>query len=402
MEVWKRNLYIIWIAQFFAVGGISLVLPFLPLFIRELGVASIEDERIWSGWAYAGPFLLSFLSTPIWGTLGDKYGRKVMTVRAIFGLGITQILVGFSQTPFQLVLFRLIQGILSGFIPAALSLVSANTPKERSGYVLGVLQTSTATGSIIGPLIGATLATFFGFRIIFFINAATCIFIGLFIIWGFKEISTVSKEEKYHTIIDNFKYIMTKKYILVMLFVFLLAQTGIVSNSPIFTLFIESISSNTINLATTAGIVFSIAGVANVIFAPIWGKKNDQHGAKRNLSIALFLGAIAIGLHCMATNVFIVSFLRIILGISIGGILPALYSIMSNNTPIERRGGVLGIASSFSTLGNMVGPLIGGYIASYYGFNFVFLFGAVMLVLCGSIVLKGFIDPQATKNYDNI
>jgi len=398
MEVWKRNLYIIWVAQFFSIGGISLILPFLPLFIRELGVASVEQERIWSGWAYAGPFLLSFLSTPIWGTLGDKYGRKVMTVRAIFGLGLTQILVGFSQTPFQLVIFRSIQGILSGFIPAALSLVSANTPKERSGYALGVLQTSTAAGSIIGPLIGAALATFFGFRVIFFINAVICTLIGFFIIWGFKEISTVSKEEKYYNIIDNFKYLATKRYMLITLFIFLLTQTGIVSNSPIFTLFIESITSDTTNLATIAGIIFSIAGIANVISGPIWGKKNDQYGAKLNLSLALFMAAIAIGLHSIATNVFLVSFFRIILGISIGGILPALYSIMSNNTPIERRGGILGIASSFSTLGNLFGPLIGGYIASYYGFNFVFWFGALLLLICGSIVLKGFIEPPKTKS----
>jgi DHA1 family multidrug resistance protein-like MFS transporter len=395
MEVWKRNLYIIWISQFFAIGGISLVLPFLPLFIRELGVVNAEQERIWSGWAYAGPFLLSFLSTPIWGTLGDKYGRKVMTVRAIFGLGLTQILVGFSQTPFQLVLFRLIQGILSGFIPAALSLVSSNTPKERSGYALGILQTSTAAGSIIGPLIGATLAAFFGFRVIFFINATTCILIGFFIIWGFKETYSVSKEEKHYNIFDNFKYLATKKHLLVILFVFFIAQTGIVSNSPIFTLFVESITPNTANLATTAGIIFSIAGVANMISGPIWGKKNDQYGAKRNLSLALFLGSIAIGLHSIATNVFTISFFRIILGISIGGILPALYSLMSNDTPIERRGGILGIASSFSTLGNMVGPLLGGYIASYYGFHVVFLFGALLLAICGGMILKGYISTKS-------
>lgn len=392
MQIWKRNLYIIWISQFFSIGGISLVLPFLPLFIRELGVQSAEQERIWSGWAFAGPFLVSFLSTPLWGALGDKYGRKMMTVRAIFGLGISQILVGMSQTPFQLVFFRMIQGIVSGFIPAALALVSANTPKEHNGYALGVLQTSTAAGSILGPLLGATLSAFFGFRIIFFINAVTCIIIGFFIIYGFKEVSVNEKTEKHYTILDNFNFIRQRKHLFLAVIIIFLAQGSIMTNQPIFTLFVETMVSNSKYLPTIAGAIFSIAGVASVIAGPIWGKKNDKNGSSKNLSIALFIGAISIGLHAVATTPYHIAFFRILLGISIGGILPSLYTLMSNETPLERRGGILGISSSFTTLGNMVGPITGGYVASYFGFTTVFIFGSVILLVCGSMVRKGFID----------
>lgn len=392
MEIWKKNLYIIWISQFFAIGGISLVLPFLPLFIRELGVISIEEERIWSGWAFAGPFLLSFLSTPFWGALGDKYGRKAMTVRAIFGLGISQILVGMSQTPFQLVFFRMIQGVVSGFIPAALSLVSSNTPKEHNGYALGVLQTSTAAGSIMGPLLGATLAAFFGFRIIFFINAALCIVIGFFIIYGFKEVVRTNKNEKTYTIFDNFKFIRERRHLFLAVIIIFLAQGSIMSNQPIFTLFIETMVTDPRYLATIAGAIFSIAGVANVIAGPIWGRKNDKTGSSRNLTIALFIGAFSIGLHSLATNPYHVAILRIFLGISIGGILPSLYTLMSNETPLERRGGILGVSSSFTVLGNMLGPITGGYVASFFGFQAVFILGAVILIFSGVIVKNGFID----------
>jgi len=392
MELWKRNLYIIWISQFFAIGGISLVLPFLPLFIRELGINSTAEERIWSGWAFAGPFLLSFISTPIWGSLGDKYGRKLMTVRAIFGLGISQILVGLSQTPFQLVLFRMIQGVVSGFIPAALSLVASNTPKEKSGYALGVLQTSTAAGSIMGPLIGATLSAFFGFRIIFFINAFICIIIGFFIIYGFKEITTNNDNGKSYNIFDNLSFIKQRKHLSLALIIIFLAQMSIMTNQPIFTLYIETMISDQKYLATISGIIFSITGIANVISGPIWGKRNDKYGSSKNLSIALFIGSFSILLHAFVNNPIYVGFLRILLGISIGGILPSLYTLMSNETPIERRGGVLGISSSFTTLGNMIGPLTGGYIASYLGFQMVFFYGALILLICGSIVIKGFID----------
>ena len=395
MLAWRRNLYIIWISQFFAIGGISLVLPFLPLFIRELGVHNTEQERIWSGWAFAGPFLLSFLSTPIWGALGDKYGRKMMTVRAIFGLGISQILVGMSQTPFQLVLFRMIQGIVSGFIPAALALVSSNTPKEHNGYALGVLQTSTAAGSIMGPLLGATLATFFGFRVIFFINAVISIIIGFFIIYGFDEKTTADKNEKHYTIFENFNYIRQRKHLFLAVIIIFLAQGSLMSNQPIFTLFIETLVKDPRYLTTIAGAIFSIAGIADVISGPIWGKKIDKSGSSNILRLSLFIGAISIGLHVFATNPYHVAFFRILLGISLGGILPALYTLMSIATPLERRAGILGISSSFTVLGNMIGPLTGGYVASYFGFNAVFLLGSAILFSCGIIVRKGFIDGKS-------
>jgi MFS transporter, DHA1 family, multidrug resistance protein len=392
MQVWKRNLYIIWLSQFFAIGGISLVLPFLPLFIRELGVQSTEQERIWSGWAFAGPFLLSFLSTPLWGTLGDKYGRKMMTVRAVFGLGISQILVGLSQTPLHLVLFRMIQGVVSGFIPAALALVSSNTPKEHNGYALGVLQTSTAAGSIMGPLLGSMLAAIFGFRVIFFVNAAVCIIIGFFIMYGFEEITTPDKNEKHYTILDNFNFIRQRKHLFLAVIIIFLAQDALMTNQPIFTLFIETMVKDPKYLATIAGAIFSIAGVADVISGPIWGKKIDKSGPRRNLRLALFIGGISIALHSMATNPYHVALFRVLLGISLGGILPSLYTLMSNETPLERRGGILGVSSSFTVLGNMVGPITGGYIASYFGFNAVFFFGSAIMLFCGIMVWKGFID----------
>ena len=157
MEVWKRNLYVLWGTQFLAMLGMNLVVPFLPFFVRELGVSEGE-VAFWSGAAFSGTFLSAFFATPFWGSLGDRYGRKVMVVRALFGLAVSQVLVGLSQDVYQLVLFRLLQGGISGFIASSLALVSTNTPKNRIGYALGVLQSSTASGMVLGPFVGGLLA----------------------------------------------------------------------------------------------------------------------------------------------------------------------------------------------------------------------------------------------------
>ena len=184
---WKKNLYIMWICQFLAMVGMSSIVPFLPLFVRELGVTSIEETSKWSGLVFAGPFFVSLFLSSVWGNLGDKYGRKMMTIRATFGLALAQILIGFSQDINQLFIARMIQGGLSGFLPAAMALIASNTPEEKTGYALGMLQSSTAAGTVLGPLLGGVIADFFSFRAVFFVVAGLLFLVGFAIIFFVKE-----------------------------------------------------------------------------------------------------------------------------------------------------------------------------------------------------------------------
>ncbi|MBL0107881.1 MAG: MFS transporter [Ignavibacteria bacterium] len=135
-------------------------------------------ERI----VFSGPFILSFLLTPVWGVLGDRFGKKKMVLRAIFGLAVSQFLIGLSANVWQLFAFRMVQGAISGFIASSLALVSASTPKERSGYSIGILQTSISSGTVIGPFIGGFIADMTSYRTVFFITSAICFFSGLLVI----------------------------------------------------------------------------------------------------------------------------------------------------------------------------------------------------------------------------
>ena len=150
LEPWRKTLYVIWLSQFITMVGMSLVVPFLPFYVRDLGITDPDEVAWWSGLAFSGPFIVSFFLIPVWGYLGDRYGRKLMVIRAIFGLAISQALIGLSQNVEMLFFFRMLQGVMSGFIAAALALVSVNTPREKAGYAIGLLQTATASGNIIG------------------------------------------------------------------------------------------------------------------------------------------------------------------------------------------------------------------------------------------------------------
>lgn len=272
---WKRNLYIIWIAQFIAMIGMSMVIPFLPFYIRELGVTDPTELEKWSGLVFAGPFVLSFVMTPVWGALGDKFGKKPMVVRAIFGLALSQLLLGLATDVFQLLLFRMFQGAVSGFIAASLALIASVTPKEKSGYALGMLQTSIAAGTIIGPVIGGLLADIISVSNIFFITSVMCFSSGILIIFLVDKGSTMVQNSSY-TVIDNIKYSFSSPRLIIPLISIFFVQVALMMTMPVFALYIESFKINTEYISTITGTIFGVMGLFTVISSPWWGKKERR------------------------------------------------------------------------------------------------------------------------------
>ena len=395
MELWRKNLYILWGTQFLAMIGMNLVVPFLPFFIRQLGVTDQTELSRWSGMVFSGPFILSFIATPIWGTLGDRYGRKIMVVRAIFGLATSQVLIGFSQNVYQLFFFRVVQGAISGFIASALALVSTNTPKDKIGYALGFLQSSTAGGMVLGPFVGGLLADLIGYREIFFVTAGLC-FVGCVVVAVYvKEISRGSVDGKKFSVMENYKLMVTDKRLRIIGFALVVGQISVLMIEPIFALFIESFKTDTKYLSTLAGGIFSISGLFMVVSAPWWGKRNDRRGYKKNLYTALAVVGIAYAGHMIVRDLVQLAFLRAFLGFARGGVLPALYSLASLYAPAERRGGIIAIASSLTLLGNMLGPTIGGFVAGHFGIMVSFAANSCMLLATSFIIMKYLQeDPQ--------
>lgn len=393
LEPWRRNLYIIWGAQLIAMMGMSLVVPFLPFFIRDLGVSSIDDVARWSGYVFSGPFFFSFFLTPVWGYLGDRYGRKLMVVRAIFGLAISQLLIGFSQNVEMLFFFRMIQGAISGFIAAALALVSATTPQEKAGYALGLLQTATASGNVIGPLVGGSLADAFGYRPIFFIVSALCMIAGILIVRFVKDSPLPgAKQETTDSLASNYRYAFLSKPIRVALGIIFFSQVAVLMIQPVFALYVEYLEPNKAHLATIAGAIFSTAGIFMIISAPWWGTRNDVKSYKTNLSFAIFGAAVAYALQGLVTQSYQLIFLRALQGFCMGGILPSLYSYISKNSLQSRRGGIMGIASSFNVLASMLGPTLGGYVAAHAGLRENFFITGGLLFLTALAVRRFFVD----------
>lgn len=380
MESWKRNLYSLWTTEFLTVLGIALVLPFLPFYIRELGVKESEDVKRWSGLIYAAPFLLATFTGPLWGWLGDRYGRRMMLVRAIFGFAVTTFLMAFARDVYHLFFLRLIQGGVAGSIAATLAIVATTTPREHMGYAMGVLQTSLTTGGIIGPFIGGFLADQIGYRNIFFLTGGLGALAGILVIFLVHEDERTQETSKSTGLLSNYRFVFTSSALSAIFISSLIVQMAIMAVQPVLSLFVEKLWPTTDNLATMAGAVFAITGLSSLLASPYWGKRGDRIGCKKTLTITLLGTGISYAPQGLVSQVYQLLILRFIQGLFVGGVLPALYTLTSLNTPEERRGGIMGITRSGLLMGNVIGPISGGFLAASFGMRPLFFLTAALLI----------------------
>ncbi len=314
-----------------------------------------------------------------------------MILRAIFGLAIAQVIIGFSTDVTFLFIARLLQGALSGFLPAAMALAASNTPEDKTSYVLGTLQSSTTAGNILGPLIGGVLSDIIGFRNVFFAVAGLLSITGFLVLIFVKEERRRSEDIHPFSFIQNWKFLLHEKNLLVPSILIMITALGFSFVRPIFVLYIENLNISTNILATITGALYSIVGFFSTIGSPWWGKKAETIGIKKSLLYASIITGLMYCSHAFITDPLHLIPVRMILGFGFGALLPLLFSAVSKNVKAERRGGVIGVASSFQILGNMTGPIVGGYAVSMIGIKSAFILTGMfffMMVVLIKIKMK--------------
>ncbi len=384
-HLWKRNLFVLALAQFIAMVGMTSCIPFLPLYVRELGITNLADAKIWSGYVMGAATFSGVIFAPLWGYIGDKYGRKMMNVRAAAGLTVTIILMGYVSNVYELVASRFLLGALSGIIASALAFVSANTPSDRSGFAIGVLQSSLSAGSIIGPFIGGTIADRSGIRSVFIIIGVLCTISTLLIIFFLKEDKYEVSNRKQVSINDNIKFIYQNKQLVILMLLIIFAQAGIQLTMPIFAFFVESLQAPKSHLATITGSLFGTVALFSIMFAPIWGRRNDKKDWRKTVFVSTSICALFLMLHIIMPEYHYLFPLRIVFGIFVAAIIPSLYSAINKQVPSESKGGIMGIASSANMFGTFAAYLSSGYIASFFGINATFIASGLLLLFVAFI-----------------
>lgn len=393
-EVWKRNLFVLSAAQFVYRAGTRSLIPFLPLFIQDLGNTSTVSAAIWSGWIFAVPFIVSFFTTPLWGSFGDRYGRKLMTIISVFGFALSQYLMGSSANLTQLLIFAAFQEALGGFYPAAVSLTASNTPKENTAYALGVIQFANGAGNVVGPVIGGLLAVIIGYREVFYLVAGVVGSTGIIILLFIREENFSAEKQSYLSLLQNLKYIFNEKVLFASALFLLIYSLSVSVIRPTFPLFIAELSSVK-NVSSITGIILGIYGGTSAVASALFGKLIK----KKNIITIFYFVAIT----ASATSVLIgffhsITILIILLsagGFAVGLILPLIFTLISNHTEQERKAGVFGLGSSFMIVGNFGGSIVAGYIVSLIGLSFPFIAAGLLFFLILPVI------RYSLKNYQD-
>ncbi len=234
---WKRNLTVAWLGCFLTGAAFSLVMPFLPLYVEQLGVTGHSALNMWSGLVFSITFLFSAIASPFWGGLADRKGRKIMLLRSALGMAIIMLLMGMAQNVWQFLILRALLGLLGGFIPNANALIATQIPRQKSGWALGTLSTGGVSGALLGPLAGGLLADHYGLRPVFFITASVLFLCFLVTLICIREnFAPVAKKEMLHAR-DVLASLKNPKLVLSLFVTTMIIQVATGSIAPILTLY---------------------------------------------------------------------------------------------------------------------------------------------------------------------
>ncbi|MFT4292819.1 multidrug efflux MFS transporter [Enterobacter sp.] len=382
MESWKVNLISVWFGCFFTGLAISQILPFLPLYVSQLGVSSHEALSMWSGLVFSVTFLVSAIVSPMWGSLADRKGRKLMLLRASLGMAVAILLQAFATNVWQLFVLRALMGLTSGYIPNAMALVASQVPRERSGWALSTLSTAQISGVIGGPIMGGFLADNVGLRAVFFITAALLVISFLVTLFLIKEGGrpVVSKSER----LSGKAVFATLPYPGLMISLFVTTMVIQLCNGsvgPILALFIKSMEPDSNNIAFLSGMIAAVPGVSALISAPRLGKLGDRIGTARILMGTLIFAVVLFFAMSFVTSPLQLGVLRFLLGFADGAMLPAVQTLLVKYSSDQVTGRIFGYNQSFMYLGNVAGPLMGASVSAMAGFRWVFAATAVVILV---------------------
>ncbi len=355
---------------------------------------------LWSGGISFVQALVLAIFSPIWGSVADRHGRRLMLLRVAFGGGTIFACMGLAQNVYQFAVLRIIQGALTGVIAPGTALAVSFVPRESLGYALGVLQTSVFAGNAVGPLVGGVIADQVGFRPSFIATGVLMWMAGFVILFLVKERFVPPPPApvgaaRWETV-ANLRRTAQDRQLLVIMGVLFSVQFGSSTVVPILPLFVETLAPDA-SAATLTGIIFTVTGVVSSVAVIFLGRLGDRFGYRR-LLIVMALGAGLFYIpQAMVTNAGQLIVLRGLLGFFDGGIIPTANALIGSRVSSEQRGTVFGLIYAASSMGFAFGPLFGAILAATIGFRSVFLSTAIVLLLVGIILPFALEDTRVTR-----
>jgi MFS transporter, DHA1 family, multidrug resistance protein len=385
---WRRNLAALWFAQFTAIFGFSFAFPFLPVYLRELGVHDPGQLALWSGVAGGASGAALAVMSPIWGVLADRYGRRAMLLRAMVGAGLTVGLMGFARGPLDLVALRLVQGATSGTVAAATALVASGTPRHRVGWALGVLTSAVAVGSALGPLVGGLAAAAFGVRAIFWGGGVLLAVATLPVLFVVREVPVKRSEQDQRSALELLRATAPGAItaIAVLLVCQALLQLAYSGSQPLVVLrLLEHLSTG---IEAVTGVAFAAAGLASALASVVYVAAARRIGYRTVGVLAALLMAASLLVVGWSPGVAGIVAAAALAGLFYGTLGPVISTMIGLETPTAAQARVFGVGASATAIGFALGPFSAGVFAARLGTSVAVSVCAFAATLLG-VVLAG-------------
>lgn len=394
MATWKRTLYILSIAQLLSSVGFSMIFPFLPNYVDSLGTNTNISLVFWAGAVFSAQAITMALSSPIWGAVADRFGRKPMVMRAMFGGAAIIFLMGFARTAEELVLLRAIQGLITGVVAAGNALIASVAPRERTGYAMGILQTASWSGVAVGPVMGGILADLYGYQIAFLVTAVLLLVGGFLVMFGVHEqFERPARKRGAPGMLGGWKEIFRARGVGATFLARFTAGLGRGILTPILPLFVPLLLAERGGEGTFTGLVIGVASATGTVSAILLGNLGDRIGHRRVLVFSSLAAALCYLPMTFVTTPWQLLALNALAGAAVGGVMPALSALLARYAPGGAVGSAFGLDNAVMSASRAVAPLVGvGAAAVFGGYRATFVAAALVFVgtlLVGALLLPG-------------
>ena len=384
-DVWKTNLPVLWIAVFLCCASYTSCIPFLPVYLlRDLGVAP-EEVNFWAGLSFAVTFLGCTIMAPYWGALADHVGQRKMALRAGYGLALTYFLTGVCQNVYQLLAVRVLCGVVAGFVPACMSMASSSLPENRMGWGMGLMQTALSSGTIMGPLMGGYMASWFGMRMSFYVGSLALFAGTIAVMLVVKDLTILQRgsfnaSSLWHDLQDTLRN-RELRFIMLMFF---MVQTCVMTIQPLITMYVgQLMGAMGDDAVKMSGVIFSLAGFAGILAAPFWGKRGQSYGYVRIFALVTFTAGFINLFQVFIQDVWQFAAIQFVYGLFLAGAVPNINANLTVVTDKNTRGKAFGLSTSANQFGGVVGPLLGGVLGACMSTRHVLVATGCILMCMG-------------------
>lgn len=390
MHSWKRNQAAVTAAAFVGFTGFTLVMPFLPLYIRQLGVTDIGEIALWTGVTLGVSPAIAALTAPFWGRVGDRFGSKLLVQRSLVSFIVAMSAMAYATKPWHLFALRALQGFFAGYGPLTLSMAAMSAPRDKLAVAIGTVQTAQRMGPAVGPIIGGVLAPLFGLRNSFFV-AAGFYAVALVVVTAlYREPPHAVRSARERRRTPFASILAFENFLLLMIVIFGL-QLVDRSFGPILPLYLGEVGYSSADVPIVAGTLFSILALTTALGHHLSSRLLKRRTPRAVLVSAVLIGGSALTLFTLAGGLWLMGSTMAVVGLCIGTSMTTAFAAGGAVIPEEVHATAFGFLTFASLSGVAISPVLSGLVAAH-SIRAVFISAVAVLLILALIVRRVMVE----------